>query len=189
VTIPSPYAPQRRARLKTLAPLPAVRHGPTVKTWLLSLLVIAGCAGSLTWLIRQKVIPAFLANANAERVADWYAGLTECRKETGSWPDPADPIKFGEQVFVVLGADGRRIPGGYMHGRPSFYNNGILYDIYKQPMRITVDGEKLTVASAGANMMWGDEDDVTSDDVQDRYRPTTLAQARAESEERTKKKK
>lgn len=160
-----------------------------MKHWLLSLLVITGCAGVLTWLIRYQVIPGFLANANAEMVADWHAGLTHCRQETGSWPDPADPVKFGEQVYIVVGADGRRIPGGYMHGRPSDYNNGVLYDIYKQPLRLTREGETLHIASAGANGVWGDADDVTSDQVKERYFPPSLVQARAEVEERTKKKK
>lgn len=161
----------------------------SMKYWLLSLLVIAGCAGVLTWLIQSRVIPGFLATANAELVADWHAAITQCREETGVWPDPADPVKFGEQIYILVGADGRRIPGGYMHARPSFYNNGVLYDIYKQPLRVTREGEKLQIASSGANRQWGDADDITSEGVKERYAPSTLAQARAEAEARTKKKK
>ena len=160
-----------------------------MKFWLLSLLVISVCATTLTWLIRQKIIPAFLANANREMVADWQAGLSECRAETGAWPDPAVPDKFGEQVFVVLGVDGRRIPGGYMHGRPSHFQGGIVWDVYDQPMRLTVTGDQLLVASSGANRTWDDDDDVTSDKVIERYQSGTLAQARAESGIRAQKKK
>lgn len=160
-----------------------------MKPWLITLLVIIGCAGSLTWLITQKVIPRFLANANEELVADWHAGLSEFREETGSWPDLADPVKFGEQVYIVPGADGRRIEGGYMHGRPSSNRNGVLYDIYQQPLRVTRDGENLLVASAGANQVFGDDDDVTSDQAKDRYHPSTLAKARAEAEARAAKRK
>ena len=40
-----------------------------MKYWLLSLIVIAGCGGALTWLIRGTIIPAFLASANREMVA------------------------------------------------------------------------------------------------------------------------
>ena len=160
-----------------------------MKPWLITLLVIIGCAGSLTWLITQKIIPSFLAKANEELVADWHAGLSECRQETGSWPDLADPVKFGEQVYIVFGADGRRIEGGYMHGRPSSNRNGVLYDIYQQPLRVTHEGEKLLIASAGANQLFGDGDDVTSDQAQDRYHPSTLAKARAEAEARAAKRK
>lgn len=197
VTIWKPYPSvlpmrQKIRPVRAHSPLPASPRAVTfvkMKSWLLFLLVIAVCATTLTWIIRRKVIPRFLANANAEMVADWHAGLTECRQETGVWPDPADPIKFGEQIYIVQGADGRRIPGGYMHGRPSFYANGILFDVYKQPLRVTRDGENLLVASSGPNQIAGDADDVTSDQVQERYRPTTLAKARAEVEARVQKKK
>ncbi len=160
-----------------------------MKYWLLSLLVIAGCAGTLAWLIRYQVIPAFLANANEEVVADWHAGLSECRKETGRWPDPSDPVKFGEQVYVIIGADGRRIPGGYMHGRTGRYSNGVLFDVFDHPLRVSLEGEKLLIASAGPNQTWGDDDDINSDQAKDRYQPSTLAQARAEAEERATRKK
>ncbi len=130
-----------------------------------------------------------VAKANEELVADWHAGLSECRQETGSWPDLADPVKFGEQVYIVLGADGRRIPGGYMHGRPSSHRDGVLYDVYQQPLRVTQEGEKLLIASAGANQVFGDGDDVTSDQAEDRYHPSTLAKARAEAEARAAKRK
>ena len=160
-----------------------------MKPWLITLLVIIGCAGSLTWLITQKVIPRFLANANEELVADWHAGLSECREETGSWPDLADPVKFSEQVYIVPGADCRRIPGGYMHGRPSSHRNGVLYDVYQQPLRVTREGDKLLIASAGANQVFGDGDDVTSAQALDRYQPSTLAKARAEAAARAAKRK
>lgn len=160
-----------------------------MKKWLLTLLVIAGCAGSLTWVIRYRVIPRFLANANVELVADWHAGLTECHKETGVWPDPGDPVAFGEKVYVIIGADGRRIEGGYMHGRPSNYKNGAILDVYQHPMQVTREGDKLLIASAGANRTWGDADDVSSDWARERYQPSTLARARAEAQERAAKKK
>ena len=160
-----------------------------MKYWVLSFLVIAGCGGTLTWLIRGKILPGFLASANREMVADWKAGLMECRAETGSWPNPADANAFGEQVYIILGADGRRIEGGYMHGRPSRFHGGTVWDVYDQPMRIAITGETVLVASAGANQTWGDDDDVTSDQVTERYRPSTLAKARAESETRAQKKK
>lgn len=166
-----------------------------MKYWLLSLFVIAGCGGALTFLVRAKVIPRFLASANEEMVADWHAGLTQCREETGSWPDPADAKAFGEKVYIILGADGRRIPGGYMHGRPGRFFGGQVWDVYDQPMRFNMTGETLLVASAGPNQTWGDADDVTSDRVTERYQSATLAQAReqarkrAESESRPSRKK
>lgn len=160
-----------------------------MKYWLFSLIVIAGCGGALTWLIRGTIIPAFLASANREMVADWKAGLTECRAETGKWPDPTDEKSFGEQVYIIPGADGRRIPGGYMHARPSRYEGGVLYDVYDQPMRLSFTADSVLLASAGPNRTWGDADDVTSDQFTERYRPSTLAQARAEAEARAKKKK
>ncbi len=173
----------------SLATSPASGTLAQMKPWLLALLVIAACGLTLTWLIRQKVIPAFLASANEEIVADWHAALTECRAETGVWPDPADPAKFGELVFIVPGADGRRIAGGYMHGRASNYHGGIAYDAYSQPLRISVADEKLTVASAGPNRQWGDADDITSALARDRYTTTTLDSARAEAAARTASKK
>lgn len=160
-----------------------------MKAWILTLLIIPACALILTTLIRQKVIPGFLRSANAEMVADWHAGVTECRQETGTWPDPADSAKFGEQIYIVVGADGRRIEGGYMHARPSFFNSGVLYDVFKQPMKFSREGEKLLIASAGPNKTWGDDDDVSSDQVKERYQPSTLAKARAEAEARASKKK
>lgn len=160
-----------------------------MKLWLLSLLVIVGCGGVLTWLVRQKIIPRFLATANQEMVADWHAGLSECRAETGSWPDVADLATFGGRVFVIEGADGRRIPGGYMHGRPSRFEAGTVYDVYSHPMRFTITGDRMLVASAGANRTWDDADDVTSDMVRERYQSSTLAQARAEAEARAARKK
>jgi hypothetical protein len=163
------------------------RQRERMKYWLLTLLVIVACSGTLTWIIQKKVVPGFLSGANGEMVADWHAGLTECRKETGSWPDLSDSTKFGDQVYILVGADGRRIPGGFMHSRPSHYHDGRLYDVYQQPMRVTLDGEKLLIASAGPNGAWGDADDVTSDKVQERYQPSTLAQARKEAEARAKK--
>lgn len=160
-----------------------------MKLWLLSLLVIAGCGGTLAWLLSAKIIPRFLANANQEMVADWHAGLTECRAGTGSWPDAADPVKFGEQVYIIPGPDGRRIPGGYMHSRPSNFNGGQVFDVYEHPMRFTVTGDRLLVASAGANRTWGDADDVTSATARERYQSSTLAQARADAETRAARKK
>lgn len=160
-----------------------------MKLWLLSLVVIAGCGGALTWLVQHKVIPRFLVNANEEMVADWHAGLSECRAETGSWPDIADVATFGAQVFVIEGADGRRIPGGYMHARPTRYHGGIAHDVYDQPMRFTITGDRLLVASAGANHTWGDADDVTSERARERYQSSTLAEARSEAQARARKKK
>lgn len=160
-----------------------------MKPWLLTLIVIAGCAGTLSWLIKGTVIPRFLAHANEERVADWYAAITECHAETGVWPDPANAADFGEKIYVILGADGRRLERGYMHARPGHYSNGVLYDAFEQPMKVTRDGEKLTVASAGPDKIWSTPDDVTSDQVKERYQPSTLAKARAAAEERAKKKK
>ena len=160
-----------------------------MKFWVLSLLVIASCSGALAWLVREKTIPGFLTTANGEMVADWHAGLSECRAETGLWPDVSDPVTFGARVFIVEGADGRRIPGGYMHGRPSRFQGGVVYDVYDQPMRFTISGDRLIVASAGANQLWGDADDVTSDSARERYKPSTLTQARAEAQARALKKK
>ena len=160
-----------------------------MKLWLLSLMVIAICGGVLTWLVRQEVIPRFLANANEEMVADWHAGLTECRAGTESWPDIADPVTFGGQVYVIEGPDGRRIPGGYMHGRPSRFQGGIVFDVYDRPMRFTINADSLLVASAGANGVWGDADDVTSDKARERYQSSTLAKARDEAGARANKKK
>jgi hypothetical protein len=158
-----------------------------MKYWLLTLLVITGCAGTLTWIIQKKVIPSFLAHANEELVADWHAGLTEYRKENGAWPDLSDPAKFRDQVYILLGADGRRIQGGYMNNRPNRYEDGVFPDKYSQPMKVTIEGENLLVASAGPNQTWGDADDVTSGKVGERYRPLTLAPARAAAGIRSQK--
>jgi len=160
-----------------------------MKPWLLSVIVVGLCAGTLGWVVRYRVIPRFLASANEECVADWHAALTECREETGSWPDLADISDFTNRVFVVKSSDGRRVDRGYMTGRPWSYSNGILFDAYKQPMRITRDGEHVVVSSAGANLTWGDADDVTSDQVKERYQPTTLAKLRAAAEEEILRKK
>jgi len=153
-----------------------------MKPWLLSLIVIGLCAGTFGWLVRKKIIPQFLASANAECVADWLAALTECRQETGSWPDLADIPDFEDRVFVVKSSNGRRVDRGYMTGRPWNYSNGVLLDVYHQPMRIAQAGGQLVVSSSGANRVWGDADDVTSDQVQERYQPITLAAARAAAE-------
>ena len=152
------------------------------KLWLISLVVIAACAWTLTWMVRRKAIPRILAHANEECVADWHAAMTECRQETGTWPDPADPTSFGAQVFIIKSSDGRRVGNGYMTGREGAYSNGILFDVYHQPMRVSREGEHLVVASSGANKVWGDADDVTSDQVKERYQPTTLAETRAAAE-------
>lgn len=162
---------------------------PPMKTWLLTLLVITGCVGTLSWLIKGTVIPRFLAHANEERVADWHAAITECQQETGAWPDPADPVAFGEKIFVIRGADGRRIERGYMHARPGQFNNGVLYDAYDQPMTVTRTGDHLLIASAGPDKTWGTPDDVTSDQFKERHQPATVAQARAAAEERAQKRK
>jgi hypothetical protein len=153
-----------------------------MKPWLLSLIVIGLCAGTFAWLVRKNVIPQFLVSANAECVADWHAALTECRQETGSWPDLADIPDFGSRVFIVKSSDGRRVDRGFMTGRPWHYSNGVLPDAYGEPMRISREGEHLVVSSSGANRTWGDDDDVTSDQVKERYHPITLAEARAAAE-------
>lgn len=158
-----------------------------MKYWLLTLMVISVCAGTLTWVIQKKVIPGFLAHANEELVADWHAGITGYRQETGAWPDFADPNIFAGQIYVILGADGRRIPGGYMSNRPNRYEDGVFYDKYNHPMKVALDGENLLVASAGPNRTWGDADDVTSGNVKERYLPASLAQAREAAEARSKK--
>jgi len=89
-----------------------------MKSWLLCLIVIGLCAGTLAWLIRKNVLPKFLASANANCVTDWHAALTECRQETGSWPELADIPHFTARVFVVKSSNGRRVDCGYMTGRP-----------------------------------------------------------------------
>ena len=81
-----------------------------------------------------------------------------------------------------MSSDGRRIGKGYMTGRVGGYRNGIFYDMYGQPMRWSRDGEHLTISSAGKNGVWGDEDDIRSDQVKERYQPTTLSKAREEAE-------
>ena len=57
------------------------------------------------------------------------------------------------------------------------------------PCALPGRGKKLLIASAGANQVFGDGDDVTSDQAQDRYQPSTLAKARAEAETRAAKRK
>jgi hypothetical protein len=153
-----------------------------MKLWLLALIVIGLCVATLGRVVRDQVIPRFRANANEECVADWHAALTECRQETGSWPDLADVPDFTSRVFVVKTSDGRRVDRGYMTGRPWIYTNGVLFDVYMQPMRLAREGEHLVVSSAGANGSWGDADDVTSDQVKERYVPGSLAKERAAAE-------
>ncbi len=160
-----------------------------VKLFLWSLLVPAACAGLLAGLVAKVVIPRFLLQANQEMVADLRGGLSECHAETGSWPDLSDPRQFGLLMYNVIGADGRRIPGGYMNGRSGEFSGGMLPDVYGQPLKFSVVGDQVLVASSGPNRIWGDADDVSSDQVQERWQPATLAQARAEAEQRAAKKK
>ncbi len=160
-----------------------------VKPYLYAILAIAICAGVLAWTIQRVVVPRFLLEANEETVADWRAGLSECRQETGSWPDLTDARQFGLLMYNVIGADERRIPGGYMHGRTGEFSGGAIYDVYGQPLKMEVKDDQVLVASAGANGVWGDADDVRSDQVKERYQPSTLAEARAAAEQRVAKKK
>lgn len=158
-----------------------------MKYWVLTLVVIAACAGILTVVIQRRVFPEFLASANREMVADIDAALTQLRQEKGAWPDFNNPQTLSEQVFVVRGADDRRIEGGYLHGRPSRMVQGVFYDVYDRPLKLTIEQDQLTVASAGANGQWGDGDDVSSTTEKERYEPSTLERARAEAEARVKK--
>lgn len=150
------------------------------KFWIVSLIAVAACAGVLTREIRDGVIPGFLKNANEEMVADWKAGLLLRHKETGTWPEWTDGKLFSEQIYILVGPDGRRIPGGYMHGRQSSYNpdSGHVLDVFKNPMKITFQGDDCHVASAGPDGAWGTADDVTSDNVKERYFDETVDEAR-----------
>ena len=51
-----------------------------MRPYLYSILAIAICAGVLAWTIQRVVVPRFLLEANEETVADWRAGLSECRQ-------------------------------------------------------------------------------------------------------------
>lgn len=157
-----------------------------MKFWILSIITVGGCAGLLTWVIRQKVIPGFLDNANAEMVADWHAGLMDRFRETGTWPDQSDPKRFIDDMFLVVGPDGKRIPGGYMHGRESNLN---MVDIYDHPLKFTFSADSCQVTSAGPDGAFGTADDVSSDKVRERYFNETLQEARTALEARPVRKK
>jgi len=162
-----------------------------MKPWLLAVILIGTCAGTLGWIVKAKVMPRFLASANEECVADWKVAMTECRTETGSWPDLANSDDFSLRMFSVKSSDGRRIGRGYLTGRPWVFTNGTPYDVYGLPLRVERTGEHLVVSSAGANRIWGDADDVTSDQAKDRFQENTLDEVRkaAEAEILRKKKK
>ncbi|RYD35323.1 MAG: hypothetical protein EOP86_08770 [Verrucomicrobiaceae bacterium] len=162
-----------------------------MKYWFLTLITIAGCAGSLAWLIRGRILPGFLVNANQEMVADWHAALMERHRETGSWPDMANPGVFADQMFNLMGAGGRRISNGYMHGREYIRDaaTGQILDVYRNPMKITFSGDTCLVVSAGLDGVPGTADDVSSDKVRERDFQETLAQARAALEARAAGKK
>lgn len=153
-----------------------------MKPWLTAILVIVTCTGTLAWVVFRKVIPSFYANANAECVADWHAAISESRRDTGTWPDPANVTDFVRKVLAVKSSNGRLIGKGYMTGRIGGYVNGIFYDIYQRPMRWSRDGGHFVISSAGENGVAGDGDDVNSDQVKERYQPTTLEKARVEAE-------
>ena len=76
-----------------------------------------------------------------------------------------------------------------MNGRSGEFIGGAAHDVYGQPMKIAVVENQVLVASAGPNRLWGDADDVRSDQVQERYQPSSLAEARAEAVQRAAKKK
>lgn len=161
------------------------------KFWILSLLAIAACAGVLTQVIRDGVIPGFLKNANEEMVADWKAGLLLRYKETGTWPDQTDAKLFSEHMYFLVGPDGRRIQGGYMHGRESSYNQntGKVVDVFKNPMKLTLQDDQCLVTSAGPDGVWGTGDDVSSDNVKERYLNETVEEARSRALEKMARKK
>lgn len=153
-----------------------------MKPWTLAFSFIALCTLTLGAILYSKIIPRVYANANAECVADWHAAISESRRDLGAWPDPANVEDFITRVLVVKSSDGRRIGKGYMTGRTGGYVNGVFYDIYRHPMRWSREGDHFIMASAGRNGTWGDADDITSDQVQERYQPTTLTEAREAAE-------
>lgn len=149
----------------------------------MSIVIIAGTIGAITWLLVERTVPRMLANANEEMVADWKAGLTLRYQETGTWPRQDTLQNFMEDVYILLGANNRRIVGGYMHGRPSKNNGEAIVDVFNTPLRFTFEGDQCRVVSAGPDRIFGTEDDVSSDTARDRYTPATLADARAAAEE------
>lgn len=150
-----------------------------MRNWILAIATVSVCTGTVVWALEKHAVPRMLASANAEIVADWHEAILQHRAENGRWARIDDPAGFAEDIFVVRGADDRRIPGGYMHGRASVSVDGIACDAYRNPLRFEIDGEVCTVTSAGADGVFGTEDDVTSKTAVARYTPTTLEQARA----------
>ena len=168
---------------------PRSSHFKSMKSWVLALIVCATCASILIFIVLHRVIPAFYANANVECIADWHSALAECRRDTGSWPDPADKDDFMRRVFVVKDSNGKAVRRGYMTGRPWAYRNGVAYDAYDRPIRLSQQDEQMVVSSSGANGIWGDQDDVSSDTARERYQPTSLEQAKEQAEAEILKKK
>lgn len=160
-----------------------------MKLWCAAILVFLGCAGVLSWVVVRKVIPGIYASANVECVADWHAAISEAYQDSRVWPDPSNVEDFIDRIYVVRSSDGRRIGNGYMTRRVGGYRDGIFYDVHSQPMRWSREGDHFVISSAGQNGLWGDADDVSSDQVKEKYHPVTLSQLRAEAEAKLRRKK
>ena len=156
-----------------------------LKTWVPAVVVVAGVAAAFwrTW--EREVVPAMLASANEELLAD-LRGAVEARaeavrggKEVAAEGDPGGVMEVepavGDQDRFVLqmtrrkGVDGEVVQDGFLAGRSALARGNRFVDAWGQPLRHEMVEGRYRATSAGADGKFSTGDDQTSDGARSRF--------------------
>lgn len=156
-----------------------------LKTWVPAVVVVAGVAAAMwrTW--EGEVVPAMLASANEELLADLRGAVEERAeavrggKEVAAEGDPggvmeAEPAVGDQDRFVLQmtrrkGGDGEVVQDGFLAGRSALARGNRFVDAWGQPLRHELVEGRYRATSAGADGKFSTGDDQTSDGARSRF--------------------
>ncbi|RFC50920.1 MAG: hypothetical protein DVB22_001788 [Verrucomicrobia bacterium] len=156
-----------------------------LKTWVPAVVVVAGVAAAIWHVWEREVVPAMLASANEELLADLRGAVEERAaavrggKEVAAEGDPGGVMEVepavGDQDRFVLqmtrrkGVDGEVVPDGFLAGRSAVARGNRFVDAWGQPLRHELVEGRYRVTSAGADGKFSTGDDQTSDGARSRF--------------------
>ena len=156
-----------------------------LKTWVPAVVVVAGVAAAIWRAWEGEVVPAMLASANEELLADLRGAVEEraaavrVGKEVAAEGDAggvmeAEPAVGDQDRFVLQmtrrkGVDGEVVQDGFLAGRSAVARGTRFVDAWGQPLRHEMVEGRYRVTSAGADGKFSTGDDQTSDGARSRF--------------------
>ena len=130
--------------------------------------VIIIISGSVVILLASLVLRLFFTSDYQQKGTSRIIyviekAMSEYQEDYSAYPEGGND----DVANILLGDNSRQKL--YLPRDSTVIRNGMMVDLWKNPLQINVKGDSLVIISAGRNKQFGDDDDITSQLVRDRH--------------------